>query len=363
MPLVTGPITSCVGAADANIQLTVAFTGRAAIRAVPSARCRPRRPVTDGRPTVTVVPAHNTTGVAVDPADRGALLGADDRADDHHRLSAATLVVQDADGRSCAGTLSFTELFDATAAIFRPTLPAGVRQDLHHRRQPERLQPRRACRWRRASSPGSPPRTRRTCPTPPSRRWSRCSWRRRSTPSRWPAGRAPSWWSTPATPTAWRRVDLLLDGALVDTRTPERDPSASLSTPGRSSPARRTSSPRWRTMPPATSAPATRTLQRAPDLLPPTVAHHGGGAGRAAAGLCRSRPRRPTTGASRASTVPRRRPGADRSHRLWRRSVRRADAGPGGRCPSRRGARRRWRRQRGVGRARRSLSRPTDPRR
>ena len=60
------PITSCVGAADANIQLSVGFLGRdpgCAIGTLPSDRLSP-----DGKPTVTVVPAHNTLDVPVDPA-------------------------------------------------------------------------------------------------------------------------------------------------------------------------------------------------------------------------------------------------------------------------------------------------------
>lgn len=123
MPRVSGPITSCVGAAEANIHLTVAFTGpgrdpRCAIGTLPSARLS-----TDGRPTVTVVPAHNTTDVAVDPPIVALFSQRMIEATITAGYPSATLIVQNADGAIVQGNLSFTELFGATAAIFRPRVP------------------------------------------------------------------------------------------------------------------------------------------------------------------------------------------------------------------------------------------------
>ncbi|BCS34833.1 hypothetical protein TBR22_A40590 [Luteitalea sp. TBR-22] len=128
MPRLTGPITSCVGAADANIQLSVLFTGpgrdpRCAIGTLPSERL-----TTDGRPTVTVVPAHNTVGVAVDPPIVALFSQRMIEPTITSGYPEATLVVQDADGRIVAGTLEFTELFEATAAIFRPAQPLAFGQ-------------------------------------------------------------------------------------------------------------------------------------------------------------------------------------------------------------------------------------------
>lgn len=118
MPLLTGPITSCVGAATENITLNVEFIGRSrigcAIGTLPSERLNP-----DGRPTVTVVPAHNTTDVSIDPAITAIF---------SHRMILPTITtgypgasfnVIDPDGNVVPGSLDFAELFEATAAIFR----------------------------------------------------------------------------------------------------------------------------------------------------------------------------------------------------------------------------------------------------
>ncbi len=123
MPRVSGPITSCVGAADANVQLTVAFTGpgrdpRCAIGTLPSERLQ-----TDGRPTVTVVPAHNTDGVDVDPAMVAIFSQRMIEATITYGYPSATINVLDRDGRIVAATMTFTELFGATTAILRPAQP------------------------------------------------------------------------------------------------------------------------------------------------------------------------------------------------------------------------------------------------
>lgn len=124
LPRVSGPITSCVAAADANIQLSVQFIGRdvgCAIGTLPGSRL-----AADGKPTVTVVPAHNTLNVSIDPAIVALF---------SHRMIEATITtgypgasfnVLDTGGKALDGTLTFTELFGGTAAIFRPSSPLDV---------------------------------------------------------------------------------------------------------------------------------------------------------------------------------------------------------------------------------------------
>ncbi len=121
MPLTTGAIISCVGAADANINLSVAFVGSGlgcAIGTLPSARVNP-----NGQPTVTVVPAHNTTGVGLataivalfsDPMITPTITGG---------YTGAAFTVADPIGAVVSGTLSFATIFGGTSAIFQPTVP------------------------------------------------------------------------------------------------------------------------------------------------------------------------------------------------------------------------------------------------
>ncbi len=118
MPLISGAIIACVGAADANINLSVAFVGNGpgcAIGTLPGARLNP-----DGKPTVTVVPAHNTVGV--NPATAIVALFSDQMLTPTITagFSGAAFTVIDASGTLVDGTLSFAEIFGGTAAIFQP---------------------------------------------------------------------------------------------------------------------------------------------------------------------------------------------------------------------------------------------------
>lgn len=121
MPLTTGAIISCVGAADANINLSVAFVGNGpgcAIGTLPSTRTSP-----DGKPTVTVVPAHNTTGV--NPATAIVALFSDQMIEPTITagVAGASFTVESAAGGVVTGTLSFADIFGGTSAIFQPTSP------------------------------------------------------------------------------------------------------------------------------------------------------------------------------------------------------------------------------------------------
>ena len=121
MPKLTGQITSCVGAADANINLSVGFIGHdpgCAIGTLPSDRESP-----DGKPTVTVVPAHNTVDVAVDPPIVALFSQRMIEATITAGYAGASFTVLGPDGSVVPGSLQFTELFEATAAIFRPAAP------------------------------------------------------------------------------------------------------------------------------------------------------------------------------------------------------------------------------------------------
>lgn len=117
MPLTSGAIVSCVGAADANINLSVAFVGNGpgcAIGTLPSQRVSP-----DGKPTVTVVPAHNTTGV--NPATAIVALFSDAMIEPTITAgyAGASFTVESAAG-VVDGTLSFADIFGGTSAIFQP---------------------------------------------------------------------------------------------------------------------------------------------------------------------------------------------------------------------------------------------------
>lgn len=118
MPLVSGAIVSCVGAADANINLSVAFVGNGpgcAIGTLPSQRVSP-----DGKPTVTVVPAHNTTGV--NPATAIVALFSDQMIEPTITAgyAGAAFTVESQAGGVVDGTLSFADIFGGTSAIFQP---------------------------------------------------------------------------------------------------------------------------------------------------------------------------------------------------------------------------------------------------
>ncbi len=68
LPFKTGPITSCTAGASQNLKLSVVFTGfgggpDCAIGTFPSETQDP-----SGRPSVVVIPTHNTTDVTIDPA-------------------------------------------------------------------------------------------------------------------------------------------------------------------------------------------------------------------------------------------------------------------------------------------------------
>ncbi len=121
LPRVTGPITSCVGAATENLSLSVGFTGSSlgcAIGTLPSDRVSP-----DGKPTVTVVPSHNTTDVPIDPAIVAIFSAEMIEQTITTGYPQASFLVQDAEGTLVGGTLTYTRLFGNTAAIFRPSSP------------------------------------------------------------------------------------------------------------------------------------------------------------------------------------------------------------------------------------------------
>lgn len=121
LPRVSGPITSCVGAATENIQLSVQFVGQGpgcAIGTLPSDRAR-----ADGKPTVTVVPAHNTLDVPLDPAITAIFSAKMITATITTGFPGASFNVLDPERNVVRGSLIFTELFGNTAAIFRPDVP------------------------------------------------------------------------------------------------------------------------------------------------------------------------------------------------------------------------------------------------
>lgn len=126
LPKLSGVITSCVGAADANINLSVQFVGGGpgcAIGTLPSDRLSP-----DGKPTVTVVPAHNTVDVSVDPPIVALFSARMIEPTITSGYPGATFNLLDANNNVVAGSVTFTELFEATAAIFRPASPLAFGQ-------------------------------------------------------------------------------------------------------------------------------------------------------------------------------------------------------------------------------------------
>lgn len=121
MPLTSGAIIACVGAADANINLAVAFVGNGpgcAIGTLPGARANP-----DGKPTVTVVPAHNT--MDVNPLTAIVALFSDQMITPTITAGygGAAFTVADDTGAVVSGTLSFADIFGGTSAIFQPAVP------------------------------------------------------------------------------------------------------------------------------------------------------------------------------------------------------------------------------------------------
>lgn len=127
MPLTTGAIISCVGAADANINLSVAFVGNGpgcAVGTLPSARTS-----ADGKPTVTVVPAHATVGV--NPATAIVALFSDQMIEPTITAgySGASFTVESAAGGVVPGTLTFADIFGGTSAVFQPLVPLAPDTD------------------------------------------------------------------------------------------------------------------------------------------------------------------------------------------------------------------------------------------
>ncbi|MGQ0735910.1 MAG: Ig-like domain-containing protein [Acidobacteriota bacterium] len=123
MPERTGPIASCTAGATQNIQLSVVFTGPGfkagcAIGTLPSQMQSP-----DGRPTVTVVPTHNTTGVAVVSALVAFFSAPMITATITTGFDGASFRVVDPVGSVVAGDLRFETLFLGTSAIFLPAAP------------------------------------------------------------------------------------------------------------------------------------------------------------------------------------------------------------------------------------------------
>lgn len=122
VPQNTGPITSCVGGASQNITLSVVFTNSSqgcAVGTIPSQVVSP-----SGQPTVTVLPSPNTTNVPVNaPID---LLFSDaiQTPTVTAGVSGATFTLFDPNGNAVPGQLGFSALPNgSTAAIFQPNAP------------------------------------------------------------------------------------------------------------------------------------------------------------------------------------------------------------------------------------------------
>ena len=122
VPRISGRITSCVGGATVNIKLSVVFSGNGApicaIGTLPSQVVSP-----SGQPTVTVLPAPNTTNVPLNAAI-SALFSDAIQKQTLTLGSNGTFRLADDTGALVAGELQFSSLTNgATAAVFRSSSP------------------------------------------------------------------------------------------------------------------------------------------------------------------------------------------------------------------------------------------------
>jgi uncharacterized repeat protein (TIGR01451 family) len=122
LPNDTGPITSCVGGATQNITLSVVFTNSGLGCAVGSL---PSQVVSSSRqPTVAVVPAPNTVNVPVSATISAFFSDAIQTQTVTTGAPGATFLLTDPTGAVVPGQLQFATLPNgATAAVFRPASP------------------------------------------------------------------------------------------------------------------------------------------------------------------------------------------------------------------------------------------------
>jgi hypothetical protein len=117
----TGPITSCVGGATANIKLSVVFSASGldcAIGTIPSQTTAP-----SGRPTVAVLPAPNTTDVSV-VANITAFFSAEMQTQTITTGGTGTFRLLNSVGALVPGQLQFSSLpSGATVATLKPNSP------------------------------------------------------------------------------------------------------------------------------------------------------------------------------------------------------------------------------------------------
>ncbi|HXL77453.1 MAG TPA: putative Ig domain-containing protein [Candidatus Eisenbacteria bacterium] len=122
IPHISGPITSCVGGATINITLSVVFSGSGgptcAIGTLPSQIVS-----ASGQPTVTLLPAPNTTNVPLN-ATIAAFFSDEIQTQTLTLGSNGTFRLADDTGTLVGGALQFSPLTNgATAAVFRPSSP------------------------------------------------------------------------------------------------------------------------------------------------------------------------------------------------------------------------------------------------
>jgi hypothetical protein len=120
-PKKTGPIASCTAAANQNIQLSVVFTDggpNCAIGTLPARMASP-----DGRPTVSVVPSHNTSGVTTEPAIAALFSAPMITQTITTGFDGATFRLIDPAGNILPSYLQFGDIFGGTAAVLRPNSP------------------------------------------------------------------------------------------------------------------------------------------------------------------------------------------------------------------------------------------------
>ncbi|RMF88765.1 MAG: hypothetical protein D6736_09585, partial [Nitrospinota bacterium] len=122
LPLKTGPITSCTGGVSQNLTLSVLFTGGrnipCAVGTFPADRVDP-----EGKPTVQVVPPHNTVDVSPDTLITAFFSAEMIPETITTGFPEATFLVQEPDGTIVQGTLEFGSVFSGTTATFRPAAP------------------------------------------------------------------------------------------------------------------------------------------------------------------------------------------------------------------------------------------------
>ena len=122
VPRISGPITSCIGGATVNISLSVVFSGSGgpscAIGTLPSQVVS-----STGQPTLTVLPAPNTTNVPLN-ATVSAFFSDAIQTQTLSLGATGTFRLADDAGTLVGGRLEFSPLANgATAAVFSPSAP------------------------------------------------------------------------------------------------------------------------------------------------------------------------------------------------------------------------------------------------